>query len=312
MRPNHSTSFGLTLCVVAIPTVFFAFSALAGTKMFVVPSTGPSAAAIDAGLRGGLATLPGITVADATATATLIEDGNQTGITCAADDGQCWLRLAVLGGFDHVVYVSGAAVTQAGAAGPQSSPALGTTEAHWKFALRRAFRLDGALRLKAPKGSTVKLDDVAAQPESVVEGLAAGAHVVTVTAPGFVARTLNIVVAAGAIDELVVTLDPSNDVVVPPEPSPASGLSPLFLTGGVVAGVGVLTALGGVVVAVGGELEALAVDEQEGGSEGCSSPERSADVAAACDQGQLGWLVTIAGVVVGGVGGALIGFSLSE
>lgn len=264
-------------------------SASAASKVLVVPSTRADAAVVDAGLRTGLASVADAQAADPAATASLIEGARSSGLTCGPDDGACWLRLAVLGGLDHVVFVSGDAVTHASAAGSRVSPALGATDAAWASAVRRAFAAESAFRITAnPAAAVVKLDDVVTT--GVVEGVVPGSHVVAASAAGYVDKLSTVVVAAGDVRDVVVTLDAVP--VAPPTPPP----SPLFIGGLVGVGVGVAGVLGASVYS--GVVE---FNHSKSTGQSCTT----ADLVGECAAARNGWYVAMAAGAVAFVGGVV-------
>ncbi len=219
----------------------------AGPRILVVtPSIpagpGDAAAEIEAGLRDGAAAIPGAVVADAASAAVLVDDAKSTGLECAVADGACWLRVAVLGGLDHVVFVSGTNVTWLSAAGSRTALVLQPTRStSWAAAVRRTAGLESALSVTVtPPDANVTVDGIVVVG-GVVEGLAAGPHAVAAAAPAFMSATTTVTLTAGEMGRANMTL--AAEVVPVPPPGP-SGLSTALRYGGggaAVLGVGVGT-----------------------------------------------------------------------
>lgn len=220
----------------AVAVLLLASGAADAAKVLVVPSRAADAVVVEAGVREGVGAVPDVEVADAAATAALMEGATSAGLDCGADDGACWLRLAVLGGLDHVVFVSGTTVTHVTAKATTSSAALGATQAHFAAACRRAFGLESAVRIApGPAGAAfaVSFDNAAVKAPWVVEGVVPGAHVVGVTAAGYTSQLVTASVPAGTVTDVDVTL-----VAVVPETTSMSTQDIVFYSGVAVAAVG--------------------------------------------------------------------------
>lgn len=261
-------------CFVAVSSLIPSAQSGAGPRVLIVTPVGVNAADVEAGLRSGAASVPGAVVADATAAASLVDDARSTGLDCPLDDGACWLRVAVLGGFDHIVMATADTVTQVSAAGSSSSPVI---DGHWSSAVRRAFLLESAVRLTlAPASATANVDG-AAFVNGIAEGVTPGAHTVSATAPGFTPASTSVNVPPGAIALVALELTPEQVAV-------ASSLRPTLFwsgVGGIAAGV-----VGGAGVAGGGWLAG-----------GCSFGDE--ETAASCDDLGLANAYSIAGIAVG-------------
>lgn len=257
-------------------------------KVLVVPAAGD--ASVEAGVRDGVGGVPDAEVADAAAVAALMEGAKSAGIACAADDGACWLRLAALGGLDHVVFVSGSTVTHVTAKETTSSAAFGAGQAAFAAACRRAFGLEAAVRITAvPTDAAVTFDNKAvvasvAGGPVVVEGVVPGAHVVGGSAVGYAPQLVTVTVPAGSVTDAHVAL-----VAEAPPPPP---LSTLTLVGGVVGGLGAAAFITGLGLGSYGEVAS---------PETCTNKSDNAE----CVIGRTGWITAIAGGLVGAVGGVV-------
>jgi len=284
------------LSLVALPACLALLGAAAGPRVLLVPPQGPreTAVPVQAALRQGALAVPDATVATAAETAALVDDAAAAGVACAAADGACWLRLAVLAGFDHVVFVDGDRVVRVtgDAAAPtvSSSPTTGTNPAAWAAALRRAFGLEAALRVRPqPPGAAIVVDDV---PRPVVAGVAVvfvapGTHAIAATAPGFLPVDRAMMAAAGDIVDVVVEL--------PPAPVGPSAASLALRWGGV--GTLAVAAVATTTLLAAGQLPYLACYDDDAPA-GCAP---DGDVSGFANATAVAAIVTaVAGAVAGG------------
>ncbi|MDP2343880.1 MAG: hypothetical protein Q8O67_23185 [Deltaproteobacteria bacterium] len=272
----------------------------AGARVLVVPYAGEGAALVEQGLRAGAVAIPGTEVADAATTAALIEGAKSTGLDCAAsagaaaEDGGCWLRVALLGGLDTVVFANALGVTRASAEGSTTSAPLAPGDAGWASAVRRAFGLESALRVTlSPSSATATVDGTPAPP-GVIEGIAPGSHVVAATAPGFQPMSTTVGVAPGAIAEV-------NLLMVAVEPA-VSGLPSTLLWGGV-AGVGVGLGVGAAIVGyaqASNNCSTVSCGPPGDPTDDALSKEQQKELAAAQEEGRVNaTTVTLIGIGVG-------------
>ena len=205
-----------------------ATAAEAGPRVLVVPFAGDNAEVVERGLREGAGSVAGADVADAATTAALIDGAKSTGLDCTADDGACWLKVALLGGLDHVVYADSLGVTCVSATGATTSATLSSGDASWAAAVRRAFKTESALRIAvAPPTAQTTVDGLPLS-SPLVEGLSPGSHVVAAAAPGFEPMTTTVGVAPGAVADV-------NLALVATAPGEASVLPAALVWGGVSA-----------------------------------------------------------------------------
>jgi hypothetical protein len=174
----------------------------ASASLLVVPAAGANAAVVDAGVRAGLA---GVDAADAAVSASTVADAKAAGFSCAVDDSACWFRVADLGGFSGVVVPGAGSVALVDATGTQSAPVFGGDAAAWTAAVRRARKLEGALRVQpTPADATVVVDGAVVASNIVV--VAPGAHKVEVVKDGFAVAGKDVVVDAGAVVDVELAL----------------------------------------------------------------------------------------------------------
>ncbi len=242
-----------TVAIAALP-------AAAGPKVLVVP-----ASRWDAALRSSCARVPDVSLAEAEATLGLVDDARSVGLSCPGNDAACWLRIAVLGGYDHalllvddrLILISPTVTKTTAIERRESQAFIG--------AVRRLFKLEGAVRiLVTPDQGAVRSLDGVPVGAGIVDGVTPGPHHVVVDAPGFARAETDVDVAAGAIASVTLTLTPSTP--------PPLALGPLVWW----TGVGTL-ALGGA-----GAAALIVAGESRYAADGCGAGNNT---GAVCGQG---------------------------
>lgn len=271
-----------TVAIAALP-------AAAGPKVLVVP-----ASRWDAALRSSCALVPGVSLAEAEATLGLVDDARSVGLSCQSHDAACWLRIAVLGGYDHALVLVDDRLILISPAATKTTAIDRRESQAFTGAVRRLFELEGAVRVvvNPDQGAVRSLDGVPVGA-GIVDGVAPGPHHVVVDAPGFARAEADVVVDAGAIAEVTIELASS----APAAPTSLALGPTVWWTG-----VGALV-LGGV-----GAAALIVAGESRYAADGCGSDNNTGSV---CGQGgtaakaaqslTLGGLgVGAAAVVVGG------------
>jgi hypothetical protein len=185
-----------TVAIAALP-------AAAGPKVLVVP-----ASRWDAELRSSCALVPGVSLAEAEATLGLVDDARSVGLSCQSHDAACWLRIAVLGGYDHALVLVDDRLILISPAATKTTAIDRRESQAFTGAVRRLFELEGAVRIVAtPDQGAVRSLDGVPVGAGIVDGVAPGPHHVVVDAPGFVRAEADVVVDAGAIAEVSIELD---------------------------------------------------------------------------------------------------------
>jgi hypothetical protein len=266
--------------------LFAAVPAVAGSTILVVP-----APPWDSTLRDSGVGVRGVEIVSAQATQGLIDDARSVGLTCPPEDAACWLRVAVLGGYDQALLLVDDRLVLVSPTATTTTAIDRRDAAAFTGALRRLVGLEGAVQVVVdPDQDAVRSLDGIAIGAGIVDGVTPGLHHVVVDAPGFARAETDVDVSAGAIATVTITLTPST--------SPPLAMGPLVWW----TGVGTL-ALGGV-----GAAALIVAGESRYAADGCGSDN---NLGSVCGQGgtaakaaqslTLGGLgVGAAAVVVGG------------
>jgi hypothetical protein len=289
-----SSTRWISWCLVAL----WALPVVAGSKVLVAPSS-----PWELSLRTSCALIPDVEVASPEATLGLVDDARSVGLTCPANDAACWLRIAVLGGYDQALLLVDDRVVLISATATQTTAIDRRESEAFTAAIRRLFKLEGAVRIvvqpeleAAPKGDrgAVRSLDGAPVGSGIVDGVAAGPHRVVVVAPGFSPAEADVVVVAGEVAEVTVTLTPGAST-----PSPTSfALGPILWWTGV--GTLALGAVVGVPLIIAGETRYAADGCGPANNTGptCGQGGTSAVAAQSLSGGGLG--VAVVAAIVGG------------
>jgi hypothetical protein len=250
-------------CFVVWGVLLAALPALAGPKVLVVP-----ASRWDTALRSSCEQVPGVTLADTQATLGLVDDARSVGLSCPINDAACWLRIAVLGGYDQALLLVDDRLILISPTVTKTTEVERRESQAFIGAVRRLFELEGAVRVvvNPDQGAVRSLDGVPVGA-GIVDGVTPGPHHVVVDAPGYARAEADVVVDAGAIAEVTIEL-----AAVPPAAPTSLALGPTVWW----TGVGALV-LGGA-----GAAALIIAGEGRYAADGCGADNNTGSV---CGQG---------------------------